>query len=92
MGKLQPFDQKATKWEGLWWHPENHCFHSAALSLADLRKFKGSVRLYVKKNKFYNDGENNRPNYIFCLKDSKSDVFHSLEITEDENDENEERI
>ena len=84
MGRLEPIDGKQTKWEGLWWHPEYNGFSSAVLDLSDLRKFKGRVRLYVRKNKFFNGGENGRPNYNFTLKDSDADVFHILEVEEDE--------
>ena len=84
MGRLEPIDGKQTKWEGLWWHPEYNGFSSAVLDLSDLRKFKGRVRLYVRTNKFFNGGENGRPNYNFTLKDSDADVFHILEVEEDE--------
>ena len=86
MGKLELIDGKQTKWEGLWWHPEYNGFSSAAISLADLRKFKGNVRLYVKKNKFYNGGENGRPNYNFTLKDANAKVFKLLEIEDSDED------
>jgi hypothetical protein len=84
MGKLEVFDGKQTTWEGLWWHSECNYFSSAVISLAQLRKFKGNVRLYVKKNKFFNNGENGRPNYVFCLRDAKSDNVREWEIEDDE--------
>lgn len=84
MGKLEPIDGKQTKWAGLWWHPEYNGYSSTVLSLADIRKFKGNVRLYVRKNKFYNGGENGRPNYCFTLKDANAEVFNLLEVDEDE--------
>ena len=84
MGRLELIDGKQTKWEGLWWHPEHNGFSSACLSLADLRKFKGKVRLYVRKNKFFNGGENGRPNYHFCLKYAESDTFYELEVEDEE--------
>lgn len=80
MEKLEPFDAKQTNWEGLWWHPEYCGFSSACINLSKLKQFKGNVRLYVRKNKYFNGGENGQPNYRFCIKDSKSDVFHSMEI------------
>ena len=82
MGKLEVFDGKQTTWEGLWWHPEYQGFSSAAIDLSQLRKFKGKVRLYVRRNKFFEKGTN-RPNYCFCLKDSKSPTFTEIEIEDD---------
>ena len=83
MGVLEPFDNKGTKWSGLWYHPSSHYFTSATFSLADLRKFKGNVRLVVKKNRFYENGENKRPNYVFIIADSKSEKYRDLEVVED---------
>lgn len=87
MKKLEPFDSKQTKWLGLWWHPEYNGFSSSALNLSVLKQFKGTVRLYVRKNRYFNKGENGRPNYVFCIKDAKSDEPYTMEIeTEEEND------
>lgn len=83
MGKLETIDGKQTSWEGLWWHPEYNGFSSATIDLSQLRKFKGKVRLYVRKNKFYKRGSN-RPNYCFCLKDSESPTFTEIGIEDDE--------
>ena len=92
MGKLEPIARHSTNWEGLWYHPEINGFTSSVIDLADLRKFKGKVRLYVRKNKFYNGGENGRPNYKFCLKDASSNTFKTLTVEEDEEDEDEETV
>ena len=83
MPKLESFSQMQTKWSGLWWHPESGGFSSAAFRISDLQKFKGPVRLYIRKNKMYNKGENNRPNYNFTIKDANSPVFN-LEIEPDD--------
>ena len=66
MTKLETFDNKQTKWEGLWWHGEYNGFSSATIDLSALKQFKGKVRLYVRKNKFYENGKNRRPNYFFA--------------------------
>lgn len=87
MAKLEIFDCKCTKWQGLWWHPEYNGFSSATLSLASLRKFKGNVKLYVRKNKLFNNGENRRPNYCFTIRDSNSDVFNLLEVEDEDSGE-----
>ena len=88
MSKLEVIDNKRSSWEGLWWHPECQYFSSAVISLAQLKKFKGNVRLYVKKNKYFNNGENGRPNYKFCLCDAKSANIREFQIEDiDEEDE-----
>lgn len=87
MGKLEPFDAKMTKWMGLWWHSEINAFTSGVFSIAELRKFKGNVRLQIRKNKFFNGGENGRPNYCFTIRDAKSDVFQKTEIIDNEQQE-----
>lgn len=84
MGKLEPFDGKQTKWQGLWWHPEINAFTSSVLNLADLRKFKGMFRIQIRKNKFYNNGENGRPNYNFSIRDANSPIFFDMEVDDDE--------
>lgn len=81
---METFEGKQTKWEGIWWHPEYNGFSSAAINLSKLKQFKGYVRLYVRKNKYYCGGTNNRPNYMFCIKDSNSPTFHDIDIKDDE--------
>ncbi len=81
---LKTFDAKQTTWEGLWYHPENGGFSSSALDLSKLKGFKGKVRLYVRKNRFYNGGENGRPNYTFCLKDAESETFRTIDVVDDD--------
>lgn len=83
MGKLEPFDQKRTTWQGLWYHKHNYCFTSASINLSDLKKYKGCVRLVVRKNRYFNDGQNDRPNYVFMLVDSKAERFRDLEVVDD---------
>ena len=92
MGKFEPIERHSTNWEGLWYHPEINGFVSAVIDLADLRKFKGKVRLYVRKNKFFNRGENGRPNYNFCIKDASSDTFRVMTVVKDEKDEDGETV
>jgi hypothetical protein len=80
---METFEKKQTKWEGLWWHPEYNGFSSAVINLAKLKAFKGNVRMYVRKNKYFNGGENDRPNYLFCIKDANSDIFKEVDIEEE---------
>lgn len=81
---LNKFEGKETKWEGLWYNPEWHSYSSAVINLSALKEFKGQVRLVVRKNRFYNKGENNRPNYIFSIKDSQLSEFKDIEVKEAE--------
>lgn len=80
---MKTFDCKQTSWEGLWYHPETLGYTSAAINLSKLKQFKGAVRIYVRKNKYYNGGENGRPNYVFCIKDAKSETFVDADICDD---------
>lgn len=85
MGKLESFAGMCTNTVGLWWHPETCCFSSETINLADLRKFKGVVRFYVRKNKFFNKGENNRPNYVLWMRDANGEKAAMMEaVIEDE--------
>lgn len=80
--KLEVFDRKQTDWGGLWYHAEFGGFSSQTISLAKLREFKGTVRLYVKKNQFYKQGSD-RPNYTFCIKDADSENFKTLDVSDE---------
>lgn len=95
MSKLEFFDGKQTSWMGLWWHPEMNCFTSPTINLAGLRKFKGCVRMYVRKNRYYNNGEGGRPNYCFSLRDvnaESEDVWGVEDIDEENSEKNGERM
>lgn len=81
---METFKAMQSDWIGLWWHPEYNGFSSAIINLAQLKKFKGTVRILVRKNKYFNNGENNRPNYRLCIKDSSSPTFCDLGVVEDE--------
>ncbi len=80
MAKLEVIDGKQTNWCGLWWDHSTNSFRSGALNLSELRKFKGKVKLVIRKNKFYNNSENNRPNYNFILRDAKSEKDSVLTV------------
>lgn len=84
MSKLETFDQKTTTWTGLWYHPETLGYTSAALDLSKLKQFKGAVRLYVRKNRFYSGGKNGRPNYVFCIRDAKCECPCDIDIVDTE--------
>ena len=86
---MDTFDRKQTNWEGLWYQKNGQYFQSAVIDLSKLKDFKGTVRVFVRKNKFYNNGENSRPNYVFCIRDAKSDFEHEIEIEDIENDSDE---
>lgn len=81
---LETFDKKTTGWIGLWYHNDSHSWSSAALNLSILKDFKGTVRIYMRKNKFY-EKNSNRPNYILAISDSKAERFvQNLEVIDDE--------
>ena len=81
---MEVIQGKSSNWEGLWWHPEFNGFSSSTINLAKLKKFKGNVRILVRKNKYFNGGENSKPNYLFQIKDSNSPTFHDLEVNDDD--------
>lgn len=76
---LEAFDGKKTNWEGLWYQPGTNFYMSYAINLATLRKFKGNVRIVMRKNKFFKKGSN-CPNYQFCICDSKSKYIHDVSV------------
>ena len=80
MANLEVFDQKRTKWEGLWYHNDTHYYSSAAINLSQLKKFKGTVRIFARKNRWYNDGENGRPNMVFTICDSDAENPREIEV------------
>lgn len=84
MSKCETFDRKQTNWLGLWYNPSNHGFSSQTINISELKKFKGKVRIYMRKNRFFNNGENNRPNYQFVIKDSDSPTFEDIFVEDDE--------
>lgn len=69
---LHTFDRRETTWEGLWYHPESHNYTSAAINLSQLKKFKGSVRLIMIKNRSKKSA--NAPNYLFRVQDAQADA------------------
>jgi hypothetical protein len=80
--KLEVFENLQTDWNGLWFHPEVGGFSSAAINLSKLKKFKGAVKFYVRKNRLYKK-DTNRPNYVFCIKGSNSPICSELTIEKD---------
>lgn len=87
MAKLELFDGKCTKYQGLWYHPEQHAYTSTVFSMAGLRQFKGPVSLRIIKNRYYNGGENGRPNYLFSIRDANYADARELEVEDiDEED------
>lgn len=80
--KLKSFERQQTTWEGLWYQPEWLGFSSAVINLSKLKAFKGTVILYVRKNKYYKEGSN-RPNYVFSIRDAKSEAPVTLDVIGD---------
>ena len=89
MGRLEPFENKKTNWMGLWYQNGRGYYTSSTFSLADLRKFKGNVRFVVRKNRFYENGKNGRPNYVFMIVDAANEKYISPEVLDDETQDHE---
>ena len=84
--KCEVYDQKTTRNIGLWWDPRANNFKSNVINLASLKTFKGTVRIVVIKNKFYEKG-GNKPNYIAYITDSKcAEPRDPIEIVDYKND------
>lgn len=86
----ETFDRKQTNWIGLWYHPEYNGYSSPSINLKVLKDFKGSVRLYLRKNKLFEKGSN-KPNYVISIKDSTSPTF-DLDVYDDKFYENHDNI
>ena len=86
MAILEPFDGKQTKFIGLWYHPDLHYYKSPVINLSQLKKFKGAVILKVVKNKYYNNGENGRPNYVFSFVDAQSEREKEIAVEDIDDD------
>ena len=88
---LEVIDGKESNWFGIWWNPENCSFGSESINLSQFKKFKGNVRIFIKKNKYYSK-DSNRPNYICKIRDSKLVPKRDTEIRDIDNESNEERL
>ena len=43
---MDKFEDKQTKWEGLWYHQDGKYFSSAAINLSKLKNFKDTIRFF----------------------------------------------
>ena len=77
--KCQNFDKKTTSSIGVWYDKVAHNFKSAVIDLSALKDFKGTVRVVLIKNKFY-EKDSNKPNYVMYITDSKSSNPRVIEI------------
>jgi len=91
MSKLEHIGERGTTGVGLWWHPDMFSFTSQAVNLSDLKRFKGAVRFYVRKNRFFNGGENGRPNYLLSIWGVDTSSPKEVKVI-DETSEKEERL
>ena len=80
---MEKFSDCHTRWEGLWYHPENHNYTSAALNLASLKGFKGTCRLRMYKN--FKKGDT-QPTYLFTISSTSEDDVEKLEIRHSEHE------
>lgn len=89
MAKLETFDKKTTSHIGLWWDHQRNNFKSQVINLAALKAFKGTVRIVMIKNKFFEKGSN-KPNYIAYITDSESAKPSYLDVVDYDTDDGEE--
>ena len=82
---MKSFDKKTTGSIGLWWDPYSQYFSSGSVNLSALKEFKGSVRIIVKKNRYY-DKEPKRPNYLAFIIDSKSESAKPVTVEDIESE------
>ncbi len=78
---LKKFEGLQTEWGGLWYDKITHSYKSTGINFSLLRQFKGTVRLIVRRNTFYNKGSS-RPNFVFTLRDSQ--LQDSIELKAEE--------
>ena len=82
MAKKIDFTGKRTEWLGIWYNPQSHVYLSEVINLAQLRDYKGSIRMVMRHNRFY-EKHSNRPNFQIMLCDSKSlDEPHEVAVEE----------
>lgn len=68
---MESYDMKRSNWMGLWYDSSTYSYKSAPINLANLREYKGSIRIIARKNKYY-DKDSNRPNMVFMIADAKA--------------------
>ena len=79
---LKPVSGKVSEWEGLWYHADSHCYTSASFNLSEIKQFKGNIRFRVVKNRFFNGGENGRPNYAFRIESVDSEDAETIDFND----------
>lgn len=81
--ELKKFDGMQTEWLGIWKNENYYGYMSQAFNLDVFKGFKGSVRFYLRKNRYYKK-DSDRPYFVLCVKDSKSPSFtNSIAVEED---------
>ena len=72
--ELKKFEGMQTEWLGIWKNENYNGYMSQSINLNVLKEFKGNVRFYLRKNRYYKK-DSDRPFYVLCVKDSKSPTF-----------------
>lgn len=85
MSKKINIQDKAGKWEGLWYHPESHSYTSSVFNVNSLRDYKGNFQIIARKNRLHKDGDN-KPNMIFMVCGSDYANAKDLEFEEMDNE------
>lgn len=79
---MKTFDARQTSWEGLWHNPETLAYTSAVFDISLLQQFSGPVRLYVRKNMYYDeyDDECTEPYYNFMIRDANPKTAKQIQV------------
>lgn len=88
MSKLETFEQKRTRWAGVWRSRKTGTYTSGVFTISDLQKFKGPVRLWLIPNRYKKEQKENAPTHLFMIQDAEGEgPIPDLEIEDIEEEE-----
>lgn len=79
---LQKFEGMQNEWMGIWRNEGYNGYVSQTFSLDVFKQFKGNVKFYLRKNRYYTK-DSSRPYFVLCVKECKSPVFNELRVKTD---------
>lgn len=71
------FDGRQTDSMGMWWNEDWHAWQTSAFRISDRQGFKGSVRILVRRNRFYKK-DTNRPYFTVQIVSSRCESDKDL--------------